>query len=45
MVPDADHAAPVMEVTPFRNFWSESHRNEVTAGLVEDIREGSPAPV
>ena len=42
LAPDADHAAPVMEVTPFRNFWSESRRNEATSGLVDSIRGGTP---
>jgi len=37
--PQADHAGPVMDVTPFKNFWTAGYRNSVTAGLVEDARE------
>jgi len=43
MSPQGDHAAPVMEVTPFKNFWSADHRNGVTSGLVADVREKSAA--
>ena len=38
LTPQADHAAPVMDVTPFKNFWTAGYRNSVTAGLVEDVR-------
>jgi triacylglycerol esterase/lipase EstA (alpha/beta hydrolase family) len=38
MNPQGDHAAPVMEVTPFKNFWTAGYRNEVTSGQVEDVR-------
>ena len=41
LTPTADHAAPVMEVTPFKNFWSAARRNEVSAGLVEEVRSGA----
>jgi len=38
MTPDGDHAAAVMEVTPFKNFWTVSHRNDVVSGLVDEVR-------
>ena len=41
--PAADHAAPVMDVTPFRNFWSAAYRNDVVAGLVGDLRAADGA--
>jgi len=34
--PTADHAAPAMIVTPFKNFWTDDHRNEVTMDFVQD---------
>jgi hypothetical protein len=43
MNPAGDHAAPVMDVTPFKNFWTVAHRNEVTSGLVEAAREKTAA--
>lgn len=43
--PAGDHAAPVMEVTPFKNFWGPVHRNEVTAGLVANVRNKAAAVV
>ena len=43
LTPDGDHAAAVMEVTPFKNFWSASHRNDVVSGLVEEVRAMSSA--
>ncbi len=39
LTPQADHAGPVMDVTPFKNFWSAGYRNSVTAELVENARE------
>ena len=39
LTPQADHAATVMDVTPFKNFWTAGYRISVTAGLVEDVRE------
>ena len=39
--PAADHAAPVMEVSPFKNFWTESHRNAAATNLVEEVRGGA----
>lgn len=39
MNPQGDHAAPVMDVTPFKNFWSAGYRNEVTSGLVEGLQD------
>ncbi len=41
--PAADHAAPVMEVTPFRNFWSAAYRNDVVSGLVGDLQAAEGA--
>jgi len=36
--PAGDHAADVMEVTPFKNFWTASHRTGVVSGLVDEVR-------
>jgi hypothetical protein len=33
-----DHASPVMDVDPLKNFWTAEHRNRVTAELVEELR-------
>jgi hypothetical protein len=41
--PAADHAAPVMEVTPFKNFWTEAHRNAATENLVNEVRQEAGA--
>ncbi|MFO7653531.1 MAG: hypothetical protein R6X25_06880 [Candidatus Krumholzibacteriia bacterium] len=41
LTPTADHAAPVMEVTPFKNFWSAARRNDVSSGLVDEVRSGA----
>ncbi|MGB8330745.1 MAG: hypothetical protein WCE62_11515 [Polyangiales bacterium] len=42
-----DHASPVMDVDPLKNFWTAEHRNTVTLGLIEEMRalagERSPA--
>lgn len=35
-----DHASPVMDVDPFENYWTAEERNEVTLGLVEEVRSG-----
>lgn len=33
-----DHASPVMDVDPMKNFWTVDHRNAVTIGLIQEIR-------
>lgn len=33
-----DHASPVMDVDPLKNFWTVAHRNAVTVSLVEEVR-------
>lgn len=33
-----DHASPVMDVDPFKNFWTVEHRNEVTSALIDEVR-------
>lgn len=33
-----DHASPVMEVDPLKNFWTIEQRNRVTAELVQEVR-------
>lgn len=35
-----DHASPVMDVDPFKNYWTAEQRNEVTLGLIEEVRVG-----
>ena len=45
MSPAADHASPVKDAAPFRNFWTTSHRNEVTADLVGQVRGKARAAV
>ena len=39
MNPAGDHAAPVMDATPFKNFWSPAHRNDVTSDLVDQLQD------
>jgi len=34
-----DHASPVMDVDPLKNFWTQDHRNTVTLGLIDEVRE------
>ncbi|MGB5222193.1 MAG: hypothetical protein WBN60_14240 [Polyangiales bacterium] len=33
-----DHASPVMDVDPFRNYRTAAERNEVTLALIEEVR-------
>lgn len=33
-----DHASPVMDVEPFKSFWTVEQRNEVTRALIEEMR-------
>ena len=35
---EGDHASPVMDVTPFKNFWTAGYRNTVTSDLVEELQ-------
>ena len=39
-----DHASPVMDVDPFKNFWTAKHRNAVTAALIAEVDEASRRP-
>ncbi len=36
-----DHASPVMDVGPFKNFWTAEHRNRVTAALIAEVSEAA----
>lgn len=33
-----DHASPVMDVDPYKNFWSVAERNAVTVELIREVR-------
>ncbi len=35
-----DHASPVMDVDPFKNYWTAAEREEVTLALIEEVRRG-----
>jgi hypothetical protein len=37
-LPTGDHASPVMDVEPFKRFWTPDQRNEITLALIEDVR-------
>ena len=39
-LPRGDHASPVMDVEPFRNYWTVQQRNELTLALIEEVRGG-----
>ncbi len=39
-----DHASPVMDVDPLKNFWTVQHRNAVTRSLVEEVRALAGVP-
>ena len=39
-----DHASPVMDVDPLKNFWTAEHRNSVTRSLVEEVRALAEGP-
>jgi pimeloyl-ACP methyl ester carboxylesterase len=39
-LPRGDHASPVMDVDPFRNYWTDAERNEVTLGLIQEVWGG-----
>ena len=32
------HASPVMDVEPFKSFWTIGQRNEITLALIEEVR-------
>ena len=34
----ADHASPVMDVDPFKNFWTVEQRNDTTWSLIKEVR-------
>lgn len=36
-----DHASPVMDVDPFKNFWTAEHRNRATAELIAEVNEAA----
>jgi pimeloyl-ACP methyl ester carboxylesterase len=33
-----DHASPVMDVDPYKNYWSVEERNAITAELIREVR-------
>lgn len=37
-LPFGDHASPVMDVDPLKNFWTVPERNEVTVELIEEVQ-------
>ena len=37
-LPLGDHASPVMDVDPLKNFWTSQQRNAITLELVEEVR-------
>jgi hypothetical protein len=37
-LPVGDHASPVMDVDPFKNFWTVEPRNRITLNLIADVR-------
>jgi hypothetical protein len=37
-LPLGDHASPVMDVDPLKNFWPAQERNTITLDLVEEVR-------
>ncbi|MFZ1862667.1 MAG: hypothetical protein WAU39_00475 [Polyangiales bacterium] len=37
-LPTGDHASPVMDVAPFKDFWTIEQRNEITLGLIGDVQ-------
>jgi len=40
-----DHASPVMDVDPLKNFWTAGARNELTLELVTEVRSLSDSPL
>jgi triacylglycerol esterase/lipase EstA (alpha/beta hydrolase family) len=40
----SDHAGPVMDVDPFKNFWTAEHRNRVTAELIAEVNRAAKKP-
>ncbi|MFW2390004.1 MAG: hypothetical protein ACN4G0_16825, partial [Polyangiales bacterium] len=44
-LPMGDHASPVMDVAPFKNYWSPQERNALTVALIAEVRRlGRLAP-
>jgi hypothetical protein len=37
-LPVGDHASPVMDVDPFKNFWTVEHRDQVTLELIAEVQ-------
>jgi hypothetical protein len=37
-LPLGDHASPVMDVDPLKNYWTANHRNTVTWELITEVR-------
>ena len=37
-LPLGDHASPVMDVDPLKNYWTAEHRNAVTWELITEVR-------
>ncbi len=37
-LPLGDHASPVMDVDPLKNYWTANHRNAVTWELITEVR-------
>jgi pimeloyl-ACP methyl ester carboxylesterase len=37
-LPIGDHASPVMDVDPFKNFWTAEDRNRVTLDLIAEVQ-------
>jgi len=40
----SDHASPVMDVDPFKNFWTAEHRNRITAELIAEVNRAAKQP-
>jgi pimeloyl-ACP methyl ester carboxylesterase len=37
-LPVGDHASPVMDVDPFKNFWTAEQRNQITLELITEVQ-------
>jgi len=38
-MPIGDHASPVMDVGPYKNFWTPAERNALTVELISEVRK------
>ena len=38
-LPTGDHASPVMDVDPYKNFWTPAERNALTVELIAELRK------